>query len=441
MDSRKTVVILMLPYRSHYRASFDYANFLKSQGKRVIYLGSETIRDIVVNEKFEFHAMYHLFDREMTNVKSFLGILIRCVSDPCFKIRNYRTFYSSYLEIKKFMKRYNPAEIYLDEGYSEYCWFFREFKAVIKLLNPNLSTTKVPGVPPLDSPYVPQVSWWSDVLCEFLWSMNFVKLKSIEFINRIAFLGHDELTFWKRFCSKRGWNWEQGIEWNHSFYRCMTGIETIILGPKALEFARKTRIATETYFHQRTHKSEVKYLTDAYLNFMSALERRFRDPKFRLIYYTFGTQGELNHKRENKLLIKLMECIRHEPNMFLVISDADPEHQKFNYANIRILSFVPHKHFLPYADIVISHGDICVIKDCLDESVPMIIYPLSLVGASASYANRIQALGLGLAGSIDVCTPKSIRQNIYDLVHEKRFINSKLLTAAHASLHKVLRHA
>jgi zeaxanthin glucosyltransferase len=417
MSEKKNIIFMLLPFRSHHLASFNYAKYLEAQGYSVIYAGSSSLKNFVSEQEFRFHSIEYLLEYKINSLRAFLAFFLASIADPSFKLKNYRHFLSAYAECQNLVSAYHPIKIYIDEGFSEYYWFFKEFGVAINFINTSVSTSKVNGVPPVHSSFMPKNNWWSTAICELLWIKNLVRLKIKDTVFKIAFLGYDEIFFWKRFCKKRGWKWN--MDWNHSFSRCVKNIDTVILAPKTLEFKSKTKLNHETHFHQRIVRNESRFFTNEYLNLVREIEIKRANPKFRLVYCTFGTQNVLFEKAECGFVGKLIDCITNEPDIFLVISKTDKVLVKYNSENIRIFPFIPNLHFLQYTDLVISHGGLGTIKECIDAQIPMIIYPLNVNSDNLSNANRIQYLGLGLAGSFKTATANSIREKIYSIFNNE----------------------
>jgi len=419
MSENKNIIFILLPFRSHHMASFSYAKHLEAQGCSVIYAGDFALQRFVHEQGFQFHSIQYLLEYKISSVKTFLAFFLVSVADRFFRIKYYRHFLSAYAECQNMVSVYHPHKIYIDEGFSEYYWFFKEFGVDINFINPSVSTSKKKNVPPVQSSFMPHDHWWSVAICECLWFQNWVRLKIKDLIPKVAFLGFDEVFFWKRFCRKRGWNWQASMDWNHSYSRCVKHIDTVVLAPEILEFRSETKLKHETHFHQRINRNESRFFTDEYADLVREIERRRVNSKLRVVYCQFGTQSALFEKSERGFVDKLIDCTASDPDIFLVISKTNKSLIKYNSRNVRIFSFIPNLHFLQYVDLVVSHGGLGTIKECIEAQVPMIIYPLNVNSDQVSNANRIKYLGLGLNGNFKTATANSIRKKI-DMIFNSR---------------------
>src|SRR5215831_17829701 len=100
MSEKKNIIFLLLTFRSHYLASFNYAKYLKTQGYSVIYVGSNGLKDFVNEQPFQFHSIEYLLEYKINNLKTFLAFFLMSIADRSFRLKNYRHFLSAYAECK-----------------------------------------------------------------------------------------------------------------------------------------------------------------------------------------------------------------------------------------------------------------------------------------------------------------------------------------------------
>ncbi len=66
--------------------------------------------------------------------------------------------------------------------------------------------------------------------------------------------------------------------------------------------------------------------------------------------------------------------------------------------NVLAEPWLPLKELLPRAQVMISHGGVATIHECIDAHVPLLIYSLGIMDMNGNAA-RVHAKGLGIAGS------------------------------------------
>lgn len=66
--------------------------------------------------------------------------------------------------------------------------------------------------------------------------------------------------------------------------------------------------------------------------------------------------------------------------------------------NVLAEPWLPLKELLPKAQVVISHGGVATINECIDANVPLLLYPIGTLDRKGNAA-RVHAKGLGIAGS------------------------------------------
>src|SRR5690348_11144660 len=127
MSKEKNIIFMLLPFKSHLIASVNYAKNLEAKGYCVIYTGPDGLRNFVSEQAFQFHPFRYLFEYKIYNLKTFLGFFLASIADRSFRIKNYKHFLSAYAECQNLVSVFHPTKIYIDEGFSEYYWFFKEF--------------------------------------------------------------------------------------------------------------------------------------------------------------------------------------------------------------------------------------------------------------------------------------------------------------------------
>ena len=144
-------------------------------------------------------------------------------------------------------------------------------------------------------------------------------------MQKIAFGFKDEHYFYRRLCKKNGWNFDLLIDKNHSFYKCIKDIHTIILAPQALEFQFRPAQANETYFHVPMQKNEEKYKTPQYKQLLFEIEKLRENDKFKAIYVAFGTLSAMDFQNIYSFLVRLINALKDERDILLVVSEGGLE--------------------------------------------------------------------------------------------------------------------
>jgi zeaxanthin glucosyltransferase len=416
----KTILFLMLPFPSHIIPTFTFAKEWQKKGYRVVFTGTENLQDLVVDEGFEFHEFQYISEYNISSVLAFCGLLLKTYADKSFLKQRYREFYSSQLAIESLALTYQPTHVYIDEHFAEYYFFFKKFDTTISIINTKLSTQYSKGIPPLNSTFEPNGTWYSNIVCDLLWMKHLLRNRSQELLQKIAFGGADEIYFWKRFCYKHQWDWANEVAFNHSFYRSVKTIQTIILSPKRLEFGFKKESTNEVYFHKPLRRNEVKYMTESYKKVIDEIELKKCTEGFKVVYCAFGTLSEMESGDVITFFTKLKNSLIKEEKLLLVISKGNLELPFDSHENLRVFQYIPQIDFLQCTDVMITHGGLGSVKECLDANVPMYVIPLNQKTDQNGNAVRINANGVGIKGVLKKESEEQIRDKIFQLINRKQ---------------------
>jgi UDP:flavonoid glycosyltransferase YjiC (YdhE family) len=102
----------------------------------------------------------------------------------------------------------------------------------------------------------------------------------------------------------------------------------------------------------------------------------------------------------SKKIIRLaIEAVTGKPVTLLV--SAGPHHSRSGKEdtpnNVFIDGWLPLAQLLPRVSVMISHGGVATIHECIDSQVPLLIYSLNVMDMNGNAA-RVHGKGLGIAG-------------------------------------------
>ena len=416
----KTALFIILPYPSHYHASFGLAQELQQQSFRVIFTGYPHLKNLVEQQGYEFRSMSYTLEHQVRSVKGFISSFLISLLDKKAVAKRYREWYRSVVEVRKLCAHYRPDRLFIDAHLGHYYLYLFDYQKDIIILSTKLSTKKSPGLPPLNSFHVPKDTIWSGCFCEFLWFkyVNTIALQNL--VKRVAFLGKEENYFQKRLCKKQGLRWNDVFEKQNTFFVGLKNAPTIILGSEQLEFARKKRFPEVTYRHWPIQRNETAYWSDQYQTVREGIQTLKHQADYRTVYCSFGTLSGLNRKQVIAFLPKLIAAVQGE-NIMLVIATGGMNHNlDISSDTVFVLPQVPQLDMLSLSDLMITHGGHNSVKECLQAGVPMLVYPLNLKVDQPGNAVRVYKAGYGLFGKINRDSSTEIRRKINVVLQMKR---------------------
>jgi len=406
----KRTVFVMLPNPSHYMAAFGYAHQLRKTGEAVAFTGTFELRELITDEGFDFFLFEYAIEYRIKSFFSFLGMFLKSIADHSFLRRRLREFGNYTTETQRLIHYYNPSQIYLDEHLAEYYFFLQKPSVEIILLNTKFSTKMRENVPPLNSQFIPFNGRISKAWVFILWSIHLANLRWQEVLLSIAFLGKDDLHFFKRHCKRNRIDWRDKIDFKHCFYRTISCQKTVVLCHKELDFKFESQKNFERYIPPQARKNESKYLTPGITKLLN--EMAVIKVNKKIIYCSFGTIPQNRSDTLGQFFHKLLRVASSRTDLYFIISKSKLQFQFSDQRNVQFFDFVPQYEILKYTDIMITHGGMNSINECLELNVPMYVLPLNLKTDQPGNAARILHKGYGVTGNLRFETKDRISQKL-----------------------------
>lgn len=193
-------------------------------------------------------------------------------------------------------------------------------------------------------------------------------------------------------------NLEDGTD----FYAPLVGMPELMLCPQEFDFPNR-----------QWGKRRLQYLE-------ASVDLQRKEPPFAwdkfddrlFIYCSLGSQSHL-YKESRNFFQTAIDAMANRPDWQMLLSvgnhlkaadfDAIP-------SNVLLVSSVPQIQVLKRASVMITHGGINTVKECIFLGVPMIIFPVS--SDQPMNAARIEYHGLGLRGSFNKLSVELIQSLI-----------------------------
>lgn len=426
----RTILFIILPFPSHYFVAFGVARYLKENGYRVIFTGEDQQMKLVENEGFEFQKLLYFTQYKRFNLQTFVALFLKTILDKSFVKNRYIEFYNSILELKSLYKKNNPDLIFIDHHLGEYALLLQNYNSRIVILNTKLSCYQSSGIPPLGVGWVSKNGFFDKIRAQFDWmKLSFTRTQK-NILEYLAFLGKTDKLFFKRLSKKKSIKWGDFFEENSSTYNIVKHIPKLITYPKCIEYSFKKLFPDEFYIEMPFQKNEESYFSEGYNNVIELIKNKKKENgNIKVVYCALGTISNNVRKRANLILAKVIDAIRDLPNTILILADNTiTESQITTKENIFIFKKIPQLHMLLYADLMITHGGLNSISECIQAKVPMLTCPLIKRVDHFGNSARVVANGFGLKVDIEVDTVNIIRAKIQYLLSSncfKREIHNK----------------
>ncbi len=396
----KKVLFIILPFPSHYHASFSFAQKLKAEGNEICYVGTPYLEDTVVSEGFEFLQWHYTSEYKIQTLKAFFGVLLKSLADKAFLAVRKKDYSKNIEDVRSLIRESNADQIFLDEHLSEYYLYFKELEVRTSILCTKISSRKSVGIPPMDSYFIPSNSIISKLYCEFLWQLKNLNDSIKMLIHKVAFCGNDEYSFLREYCSTQGIDLKSTLDSKNYYYPSIIGLERVILGSRGFDYPWRAVLPTENYELYEINRNEEKYKLSLYIEFLAELKKPKNKNKY-LLYFSFGTVTYKDENRVQLLLDKIIEIVKQRKDLLLVISKSNYIHEPFSHERIYTFQYLPQLHLLSFADLMITHGGHNSIKECIQKGVKMLVFPHMENNDQPGNAARVQFGEHGLMGKVE----------------------------------------
>jgi len=277
------------------------------------------------------------------------------------------------------IEKLNPKLFLIDLSNIYYSVFLRKRNINFLVLSTKVSLDKGKNIPPFTSGFVPSDnSSISIIIVEILWILWFLNkiFLNIKYHFNPHYVSHYFLI--KKYLNRYNKNLRSKINNKRVTHFSWKDIPELLLSPRHFDFNRKF---SENQIHIG-HSVDLKRkeFNDNNEIFWKSLAGQVDIKDQRLIYCSFGSYHNIYYKRRIFFFQKLINYFINKPKYFVVISvgdDINPKILNFNSSNIKLFRSTPQLYLLSKSFIMINHGGLQSIVECILNSVPMLIYPLN----------------------------------------------------------------
>jgi zeaxanthin glucosyltransferase len=423
-----TIIFAIADSISHYNASYKIANRLRENGHRIIYIGDSTKREKEVKgQRFEFEVIYGEFSKKFQEAKK-KGIFgsIRNYITRLRYLADYKKALLSGRETDKLFVKYQPDLFIIDVFHILHAVTIQRYPVKTVLLQTYISTDIDPAIPPLNAMHIPDGSPGSKRSVSVLWKRFFARRYFFSLMSRVVCLGMDTRGLLKAVAKANGIACSR-INYQRVFHPGLHGIPELILSAKEFDFSRKA-LADRYYVGPMVELERRDMLyDDNYLQVILEKEIKAAQedvPEKPLIYCSLGTLNVSWYKHSGSFFKLLIDAFRQASQYELFIAtgtDINPAVFGELPDNVHVFQLVPQLDILERASIMITHGGINSVNECVFAGVPMLVYPLSREIDQPGNAARVVHHGMGLSGDIRNETAAGILNKIGQILSNESF--------------------
>ena len=431
----KTALFVMMPLPSHFFAGFNLARQLQARGYRIVFAGQDQLRASVEKEGFTFRSLLYATEFRSMTPKVWLGLLLKSIFDQTYIRSRYRYFCREVFSFHAVEEEVKPNLVVIDSCLSFYALLLRS-EVSRMIINTKLSMYPSPGIPPLESVRISVNSHMDRLIAALGWLQFRKDYHLTTLVRKAALLNYDETYFYKRFMRRRV---RENLFGKHSLdsqHPALRTIPKVITYPRALEYGWKQSFQDEWYIEMPFERDESAYRTEEYDRVLSTvLKRKASSPDQQyLVYCSLGTLTGVHVVRTSIYLEKVIKGLSDQSHILLIIATVNSNVKSTDAGNVYLLNKVPQLDLLRHCDLMITHGGLNSMTECLQMGVPMLAAPLFPRSDHCGNVARIEANGFGLGGDMLTDSPEQIRAKALRILNDphyrERVRNVRLQTRA-----------
>gem|GEM_PF-622993 len=413
----KHIVFKIFPAFSHFNATYKFANQLKTEGYKITYAGGKRFEKEVLSKGFQYFIDEEIFRIISPTFKQ------QTIFQKLFKY-SFKHLHIRYLEGDAFdniLTSLTPDLIVVDSPYVRQSIPLYNRKVPFVIFESMVALNKRPYSPPLNSKIIPKFNFYCKVLTEVAWQKYFL----LSFLERIFFGSFfPSKAFIIKLAKKTQFPVEQ-LDFNRYFHIGLKNIPELFVSPLSFDFPHKKLhnqiyIGPPTNFERQESSYDYKYKqTKKEIAEIQAYNSKCIDSeRIMLVYCSFGTMP-WRYKGVKEFYAKLLNIFRNRSNYRLFISIG----YEFNYhffrdapPHITVFQKVPQIDILKEVDLMITHGGMNTITECILLKIPMLVYPGTSLIDQVGNASRVEFHKIGLTGNLRKDSEKDIMGKVTEIL-------------------------
>jgi UDP:flavonoid glycosyltransferase YjiC (YdhE family) len=406
-------------------ASYPVAHFLASHGHEVIYASVSDFQNTIEGQGFSFHQL----EQELL----WAGPVRFSAQRP----KNFRQHLKAFqaarravvekrsllLSGKAFLteiESLQPDLILVDSPFSRFATTIPQTGIPFAILESMVPLNHRLNYPPLCSRSVPTSSFFSTLKSQTSWMLYFLGRRIRQSLGLPTTVSKATL---RKSC--RSTNFDHStIRYDRYFHIGFSTVPEFLLAPQELDFPYKLR-PNQHYLPlpKRVQRKESVYD----FAFDAALEKlilkKQQKPGHRLVYCSLGGMSFRYHGVK-EFYLRVLEAVSTQQDITLFISvgnEIDIGGLSKRYSRAQVFRRVPQLSLLDHTDLMITHGGMNSITECVEAGVPMLVCPGTNKIDQAGNAARVVYHKLGLQAHLQKDSVTTLRKLITKILQNPQF--------------------
>ena len=404
--------ILLVPYPSfgHCHAFLNVASQLQNHGHEIIVATDSKFQSIFSKHQLQciplsLHILYnHSLEYErISKIKMYKALLNDYLFDRFVKrVREKASF---------LIKRINVTDadlILVDRLLSNFLILSNTLRSKSIILNAMLNLFQTPYVPPINSNLSPEDPFFR-LKNNFEWTKKLIRY----YINTSKYLGQTPLKIAMKAADRKDLPFKIINPTRSSYGIGFYDVPELILSYKSLDFPLRSPLPVNLHYIgiQRRKNTILTTRDQEIIQEVSLLKKQ---SKSKIFYCCLGTVTEKNNRKALGFLKTLFSLFESRIDWTLIYSYGGINHDITQTAskNIKCYNFLPQASILPFCDVVISHGGLNTIIECIFNETPIIIFPFDKRKDHKGNAARVRFYNIGKVGNISTINQASLEKSL-----------------------------
>lgn len=388
--------------------AFKTAKLLQDAGHRVIFGSMPAMKGFIQNHGFEYHFIPYTV---VVPLEQHLLLKKDGIKFPSHR-ECLKTAQTNFELLNKQITGLKPDIVLLDKHLlPDKSFYYKRLgiKVVFVCVMPDPS--QITNVPPFNSNFIPKNNLLSVKYVDYLWFIKHLKGKLKSFLDSLAYPVNDILIL-KKFFKELNLDLNELRKPHKSKTKYQQINSRIILSATDLDFPRLQMegvypVGPLIDFPEEGDQSmDLRY---------GAMKRIISQGNAAVIYCSLGMLADFCTQKKISLYRKVRKVAMLSPDDFFILCTGDDLNNSGLLPlppNMFVFKSLPQKDLLKYCMVMINHGGLNSITECVFSEVPVIAYPPSHQADHTSNSAKVVYYGLGLRGKIGSDSPRDILKKI-----------------------------
>jgi len=420
----------MFPANGHYSAILKLAKVLDNNGLHVVVSGDIEFKQRVEKQGLEYLTANPLLLIPQKSLKKMEQKRSLFQKKAVYASKRKEEWMENLERWKGSILPIDPSLVLLDEQNALKAGAYMSLGIPVAFFQTKPDTRKINGIPPFTFYFVPRFTAISNWYSCFLWFIKELKPRCKQQLRKLKLIGTDDITINLKAYKELGTDLSSRIDIIRSFGIGIKGLLRIVVSPAPFDFPHDEIPSVYRVGPLVDIRREGKIDQPRYQVLLKNIEKHQVDLKGRIIYASMGTISDQDLTRCTRFYVRMEKVARMNPDILFILSTGKAFDINLLLPlpnNLMVFESVPQVDLLQKCDIMVTHGGMNSITECIFCEVPMLVYPLSRKWDQPGNSARVVYHGLGLRGRIECDSAKTISKKINKLIGNYQFYKANVL--------------